>query len=183
MRTGVEWDDAFHKGRESDSGDGVQAGAEWQSGRTAVQERVAEPPQNSSRSVSGSSTSDFWPAMVCCASESLLEMQSSGEQLGPNFRALRTGMAICTRRVPAPVKKCRQNMTSAKTVKTGAENDKMQLCGLILVIEGLFNPIGPASSRARVNSSKKARRNRHETQPPQGSWMATNADIRKIIEE
>ena len=87
-------------------------------------------------------------------------MQSRGEQLGPNFRALRTGIAICTRRVPAPVKKCRQNVTSAKTEKTGAENDKMQLCGLILIIEGLFNPIGPASSRARIQLLLEARNTR-----------------------
>jgi hypothetical protein len=58
----------------------------------------------------------------------------------------------------------------------------MQLCGLILIVHVLFNLICPASSRARINSSKKARRNRHRTPPPQGPRVMTTSAVRLFRE-
>ena len=87
-------------------------------------------------------------------------------------------MAICPRPGPAPVAKCLHLLTSAKTEKKRSGDDTIQLCGLVLIVEGLRNQMCPASSRAGINSSKKARRNRHATQPPQGPSLSTNVHIR-----
>jgi len=57
-------------------------------------------------------------------------------------------MAIHSVQASEMVVKSRHLLTSAKTVKKRSRDDKMQLCGLILIVERLFNPICPASSRA-----------------------------------